>query len=232
MQLSMPNPAWLIAGLLWTTSCGGGSQDVAPADVPAELAALVPQGASGYLHLPSLDALGDVSGRFAQATGMAESPAEEIENMLAASLDLALVRRDRPLAIVFDFEAMAREGFFVGPFSALLVPTDDAEALRSSLKTGERAADAHAGDGYLAVPLHEGYAPGGAPGPLTEGLPAGDVSLRLDLGAVIEAFRPMLETSMDEARTMLTDPAVLGPTAGFEIGPMMDWYLDLSLIHI
>ena len=102
MQLSMPNPAWLIAGLLWTTSCGGGSQDVAPADVPAELAALVPQGASGYLHLPSLDALGDVSGRFAQATGMAESPAEEIENMLAASLDLALVRRDRPLAIVFD----------------------------------------------------------------------------------------------------------------------------------
>lgn len=209
----------VLLGIL--AGCGEGSDAAsssssyaAPALEPAELEALrrlAPADAALIVGLPSIEAadawLTDLGAFFG------ETPKSILEP-LGALAGGPLLRRhvvtDKPIWIALSPLDPAGS-----PAPVLLLPTTDAETLRSILF----GSTLHADGGYVGISADPNYAPGNALAPISEPLPLGPLALRADPARLFALMRPMVE-GMLPLLMASAPPASLGgmdPKAFFDL---------------
>lgn len=218
------NPLLLLL-LASPLACAGGGGDGA---LPADLTVLVPADAVTLIQVRSLAELAE---RAEQIRAVLDADGTPVTaRRLATDLLLssgfsddaaALLDTRRPIAAALTTAAGAAIPFR----RVLLLPARDAEDLATVLRKNWEGLETAIEGGYVAA--HLDGAPRSAAGTsaLLVGLPDGLVSVRADLGALVEQFGPLAEIGLNLVEGEMRDDSAGG---GAEmVPPIMDFLRDL-----
>ncbi|MFQ5845538.1 MAG: hypothetical protein ACE5JG_11190, partial [Planctomycetota bacterium] len=163
-----------------------------PITVPDDPGRLIPSDAWLVAYVPSLDRVEarwrEVVAAFDEEEAQQLNLAEELS--WETGLDAALLDRDRPAVL-----ALSRPfGLGARPLLTLVLPVTDPPVAAAQFReeAGDQATVVSSG-GYVAASMKRGYAPGEATPGIARDLPAGDLSVRLDLRPFADAVRPAVE---------------------------------------
>jgi len=185
----------LALGLLLVAACGRTDEETSPsrtstASSPASsaaapgVAALVPSDANVVVRLASVDRLTEVV-RAVGALANQPAPGDPTMLMLAsAGVTPGQVDRTRPCWIAASVEPGAP-----APAPTFVLPVADPGAVAAAY----RGAYKKTGDGYVAL---SAVAQDGAGSALVDGLPEGDVVVRLDLARLVEDHRAQIDQAL------------------------------------
>jgi len=209
--------------ILFLAAC---APEPAASGLPADFAALVPADATLLVQLRSLSELTEE----AESFRMIAAPEEALLNareLLADMLEpigyadyAASVLLDQPIGLSLSLGAQASE-----PVLTLIVPVRDPGAILARLESEQGGTSARVRGSYVAVSMGEPPAVSDAISPLLDGFPPGLFSMRADLGALVKAFRPIIDVGLAQfaplmQEAMEEDPMPMGDPAEF-----VDWYL-------
>ena len=210
------------SAILLTAACGGEViGGPALASVPDDLAALVPPNTTLYIQLDSLDSLDESQALFTGEFGEQAAFRPVLDQMLGEVMDVDLIDTTRPIGVTIDLSS-AMSG---PPIIAFVVPVRDTDGFLGSLSGPDPSAAAVEGT-YVGVPISPGYVRGEGTNPLTDGLLAGDISVRADLAAIIEVFDPMIQDGIEQMSMEFDDPQMTALAGGMDIAPILDLYVD------
>ena len=214
----------LLLGALFAASSG--AQVPSPsqtAEAPGDLANLLPEEALVYVQLESLERLEEISTTFYELTGSPLELDQLARDMIEAQIGSDQVDPTRPIGMTSD-PSLILTG--ASPISALFLPAKDPSTLAGSLQTGEGRPQAETEGSYVAIPQVEGFTRGTGPSPLTRGLLPGAVSVRAELGTLLETFRPMIDAGLDQLAGMVSSfPGEVG-TSAIELEDLFEIYID------
>lgn len=196
--------------------------------VPAALQVLVPDDASVFAMVASLDEL--------EATG------QKLVDSVMPGMGAMMVNREALVAEVFpgDFDLSAIDatrpiGFALRQISVeadpgfvVMIPTEKPDTLKQFFAE-EGAQLAYKGSaGYLAVTEGETFPTCSTTNPLIERLPAGSLAVASDLDTIFAAMDPMIALGMSEMRMQIGEIREFFPPEQAEaIAGTMELYYDM-----
>ncbi len=197
------------------------------AKVPAEFEALVPPDAAVFIQIRSLEELAAFVGRFQSAgTGEAQSVQDFIASMDLPG-DVSFVDSKGTLGFALKLSSAAPQ-----PVPVFFVPTKDPKAYVESLGLPEgttQVAGSFVGISMSAPSSAQPNAAKGGASKLLQGLPDGLVSVRVDLVAVLQAFRPMIDMMLAMAEQQMDMAmAQAGEEMPFDPTELMALYFDFA----
>jgi hypothetical protein len=194
---------------------------LAPSLQDQDAAHLIPADAIVLLRLGSLQGLADIVTTVSTAAGEATGldPAQILAG-LQLPLDPSTLDLSKPIWMAVAIDPAA-------PVPALtwVAAVKDAVAakrLESDLAGGPMA-PVFQGD-FVGFSMRAGYAVSETPSPLVAAMAPGLVSLHVDLAALVQAFGPIIDMGMKQARMEME--ALPMDQSGFDLAPMMEEYLD------
>lgn len=184
-------------------------------------ARLVPDDAVALVRIESLAALAGLANAFQQLEGEVEpyTPARILADLPypgpAENVDPA-----RPVyfALAFTSDQPAPGMTWIVPLRA---------GVPHGIDNSEGVLTLHAEGDYLAVTDRPGAARPGAPSPLVAALVPGVAALHLDLAALVARFRPLLDTGLRQAETMVAS-LPRDESLSFDPEAIFEWYLELA----
>ncbi len=196
------------------------------AKVPPEFEVLLPPDAAVFIQIRSLEELAAFVGRFQSAAeGKAPSAQEFIASMNLPG-DVSLVDSKGTLGFALKLSSATPQ-----PVPVFFVPTKDPKAYVNSLGLPEgtaQVAGSFVGISMGAPSPAQPNAPGGA-SKLLQGLPDGLVSVRVDLVAVLQVFRPMIDMMLAMAEQQMDMAmAQAGEEVPFDATEVMALYFDFA----
>lgn len=223
----MPIPArslaLAVAAIFAVTGCdsdGSAPSHGEHATTPPELARLVPASSTIFVQIASLDALEGFVRGLGAGDGFTIDPADLLGNAGFTGVDARLVARDRPLGLALTLP----EGALAPEITALL-PVSDVDAFVSGLHPGRGVAQSQ---GYVGLSTAPGYA-AGENGPAIAALPTELFAVRANLGALIEATRPLLDAQLTEGEQMLASLSEPQTQAqGIDTSSVLAMYFDFG----
>jgi len=190
------------------------AQAAAPARAPAAfretVAALSPADAQIVLQCASATRLTAI----AQLAGPSAPPDPLALMCATVGIDAAKMDRTKPLAVAVTFAAN------VPPEMTFILPCADPAAVAAAYKGGS----ATKGD-YVA--LSTAPAPAAAGSRLPEELPAGDVSARVDLAALLALYGPQVDQALKGAHAVTAQIAQASP-GPVDVSSMFDVYFTAA----
>jgi len=170
------------------------------------VAALAPSDAQMVVQCASAARLAAI----AQLAGKAAPPDPLAMLCATVGMDAAQVDRTKPLAIAFTYSAQAP------PELTFILPCADPATFAAAYK-GHSATQG----GYVA--LSTAATPAAAGSRLPAALPAGDLSARVDLAAIVALYRPLIDQGLAGARAFTAQMAKASP-GPVDISSMFDMY--------
>ena len=189
-----------------TSTVGAGT--AAPADT--DLAHLVPQDAFGVLYVPSIDALdakvkaivGSIDADAAKSAPVADA----LQGMFGPAFEQ--VDLSGPIAIAIS----PGDGEKAPPAPTFIVAVRDGAAAKRAFGEPQPGQPVPVLRGrFLALSTSPGFAPGFKASALLDGLPAGDLAVRIDLARAVATFRTQIDGMFDRVRD--ADLGTTGPGA-------------------
>ena len=179
-----------------------------------------------YVQVPSLERLVASALRTRNAFDPKDS-AEPIDaEHLLKDLELpgavAEIDLKRPIAVCWTMGKDPGSS----PQPVFLVPVRSPEAFVKSLAAaGHPVTSVVNGTYVLVAPQSTAIELEPAAAPIALNLPSGDLVARIDLGRLIEQFRPMIDPLLDQVEEAATQAASEAP-GGMNTGPVMGMYMD------
>ena len=186
-----------------------------------DAARLVPADSTVLVRFQSLDALLDLVHAFGPIRG---EPVQSLDaEMLFAGMnfpgDVAAVDRARPLYFAVKIDPNAPM-----PAMSWAVPVKDAAAFQRPIAAlGGMMKCATAGT-YVGVSMLKTYAACTTPSALVTGLRPGVVAVHVDLGKLVQLYRPMIDMGLAQAEAGL-EARETGP---IDVRPMLEMYLGAA----
>lgn len=179
------------------TGPGGGAAAVS---IGGDIQELVPTESIALLHIGSIDDIQDkvrrIVGLF-DADMAAQLDVGDALNQMSGDipgLQPEMIDRTKPMAVAV---VMAMAGGEEQPMPYVILPMKDVDGAVATLKEAGKAAPMHAGDYVDLAPIPSmRFDLGGSR--LGEGMLAGDLSLRVELAALMPMVRPMIEQGINE----------------------------------
>lgn len=192
-------------------------------DAP-ELAALVPDDTFLYFQVSSLGSL-ETSVRKLMKKMAPKAPVEldlveELTGELPIRANYGMIDRERPLGLAFSLPQGMAE-----PQMTLIVPAAQPEAFVDTVKSLRKFTAPKAQGSYVAVPMGTASYSPSVVNSLGEKMPAGTISMRLDVERFVSAYRPMLDQSLDRAENMM---ALQTSEQDFGAAAVLDSYFGLA----
>lgn len=193
-------------------ACGGDGADAAKAALTPDIAALVPNDAVVLVHVTSFDTLQRKVDEIARA---ADAEGADVSRTLEMSgIPDELVDRGKPLAVAVSLLDMGQQKM---PAPTFIVPVTDPDQAKSSTQGIAGSSGSH-----VAVTM--GRQPDTGSNTLARELPAGDISIRVDLRSLLAAYRPMLEGFLSADGLAALDPSAALDTSQKKIvDNMLGW---------
>jgi len=181
-----------------------------PATAASALADLVPKNTVAFFQAPSLERAASCIGRLSAA--FEPSHAEELDaEALMALAEIpgaaSTVDSARPIGVCL----VLGEGAEATPLPVFLVPVRDADGYLKSVEQPGSPMKGVARGGYVCVGMGAAPELPTAPAAIAQGLLPGDLSVRIDLGRMIEQFRDPIEEGLNE---MESEVAAAGAVSG------------------
>ncbi|MBK7644961.1 MAG: hypothetical protein IPJ19_18275 [Planctomycetes bacterium] len=199
-------------------------QTPAPAAASVTLADLVPHGTIAFVQVPSLDRAAQFAQRMLETFQPGGGPPMSGAVLLAMTglrCDSTAIDATRPIGVC----VVLGEQSGGQPMPTVLIPVKDADAFLKSVEQPGAPWKGTAKGGYVSLGL--GLAPEipGVPAAIANGMPAGEVAARLDLGRLIEQYRDQIDEGLNQVESLGSS---LPPSAaGVNPAPMMGAYADL-----
>jgi len=160
-----------VPGVQAATASGGSGSDVAP-----DAAALVPVDADIVARVSSIDRLDEIVAEIGNAMKKPMPGSLVMQVAMMSGVDPKLIDTTRPAMVAVRLPEGAPR-----PLITFILPVSDPSKVDAKATRG----------GYVAVTRDPGYKEGGSK--LTDALPAGDYVMRVDLGRLLERYRPMID---------------------------------------
>ncbi|MDF1798750.1 MAG: hypothetical protein P1V81_06205 [Planctomycetota bacterium] len=244
----MQAPKSLLAIAAATLLClPGSAQDSRPADAPAAPVALATTATPGTSVPAAMKVLvPDDATIFAMT-----SPLSELERVVASiaedvNPDMAgMVSVDMLLQLAmppgFDGSAIDRSrpvGVAVGPISMAaepqiyaLIPTANPDAIKAALPGGAERYATRVSDGYIGVTMGLAYGNSTGASSLLQNMPAGLITVNVDMETLLTDFRPMIDFGLQMARMQMESASeeinAASGYPGMDIVEMMEVYFGM-----
>lgn len=184
---------------------------------------LIPADATVLVRFDSLSALADLGNAFARAAGeTARLDAGQILTAMQCPLDVAALDLGRPVWFAVAIDAAAPV-----PSMTWVAAVKDAPAAR------QLEADLQGGPfepvfqgEFVGFSMRPGYVAADQANPLLAAMAPGLVSVHVDLGRLMQAFGPILDMGMQQARMQAESAVLEQETGGFDLAPLMESYFD------
>lgn len=184
---------------------------------------LIPADATVLVRFDSLSALADLANAFASAAGeTARLDAGQILTAMQCPLDVAALDLGRPVWFAVAIDAAAPV-----PSMTWVAAVKDAPAAR------QLEADLQGGPfepvfqgEFVGFSMRPGYVAADQANPLLAAMAPGLVSVHVDLGRLMQAFGPILDMGMQQARMQAESAVLEQETGGLDLAPLMESYFD------
>lgn len=195
-----------------------------PLPVQTEDAArLIPADATILVRFDSLSGLADLANSFVAAVGMEERlDAATMVAQMKCPLDASALDLGKPIwfAVAIDPAAPVPAMTWVAAVKDAVA----AKRLQEELHGGPY--DLLFQGEFVGFSMRPDYAAAAEPSPLVAAMAPGLVSLHVDLGALMQAFGPVLDMGLQQARMQMESTALEQETGGFDLAPLMESYFD------
>ena len=203
------------------------ASSVALAAQEDDAAWLVPSDATVLVRLESAQAWNELVRAFAPLAGEAAAQHDlqaVLDGMASPSKPGAKGEKPRidpaqPLYLAVTLDPSA------GQFVTLVAPVTNGQPFRLMPTVGPTENAVRGG--YTGVSNRPGYAANSAPNALLSELPAGLVSVHIDLETLVAAYRPLIDMGLGQFEAML-DQAPVDDEMPFDVKPMMAVYLGAA----
>ncbi len=167
------------------------------ADVPQELAALVPADAFLYAQVASIDRVDGLVASFVGAFALPFEAPESLRDLLGQAIEgrMDMIDGTRPLGVALSLH----DDPTAQPIPTIIVPVEFPAAFLASLMSQPANAKPALGEGYVAIPLGPKYTRATTPPAVVEKIPSGDFAVRVDLAKLLRAHRAEIEQMMSMA---------------------------------
>ncbi len=179
---------WFLVGLLsLVVACGQDdpsdwaalAEAFGTQNIDSDLASLLPADTHIVVLARSIQNIDNITGLIG---AMFQEDVEYKSRMGLVGIDAKVIDPNRPLAVAFRLEKI---GSMPRPVATVILPVADPAAVAKSAHPMFKSKEV--GGSYVALSQDPNYAAGSSK--LVSGMPAGDVVIRVDLGAAVELFR-------------------------------------------
>ncbi len=197
------------------------AQNSAPSDA---LAKLVPEGTAVYVQAPSLDRLGAAVKKVIGAFDKEKASSFDLDAMIREGglpVSPANIDHSKPLAFCLVLpETQGGE-----PSPAVLLPSANPDALVKEVSGAGMPFKTSVDSGYVTLSMAPDAKKAAAPAAIATGLPAGEISVRVDVKRLVAHFRPMIDMGLAQIQMAM---ASMPPEAtnGIDVAPMLKLYSD------
>ena len=188
------------------------------------LAKLVPEGTAVYVQAPSLDRLGAAIKKVVGAFDKEKAQSFDLDAMIREGglpVSPANIDHGKPLAFCLVLpETQGGE-----PSPAVLLPSANPDALVKEVSGAGMPFKTSVESGYVTLTMAPEAKKGAGPAAIATGLPAGEISARVDVKRLVAHFRPMIDMGLAQLQMAM---ASMPPEAtnGMDVGPMLKLYSD------
>jgi hypothetical protein len=197
------------------------AQNSAPSDA---LAKLVPEGTAVYVQAPSLDRLGAAVKKIVGAFDKEKAQSFDLDAMIReGGLPVSPANIDHGKPLAFCLVLPATQGGEPSP--AVLLPSSNPDALVKEVSGGGMPFKTSVDGGYVTLTMAPDAKKSAGPAAIATGLPAGEISARVDVKRLVAHFRPMIDMGLAQMQMAM---ASMPPEAtnGMDVGPMLKLYAD------
>lgn len=188
------------------------------------LAKLVPEGTAVYVQAPSLERLGAAIQKIVGAFDKEKAQSFDLDAMIREGglpVSPANIDHGKPLAFCLVLpETQGGE-----PSPAVLLPSANPDALVKEVSGAGMPFKTSVENGYVTLSMAPDAKKSAGPAAIATGLPAGEISARVDVKRLVAHFRPMIDMGLAQLQMAMTS---MPPEAtnGMDVGPMLKLYSD------
>lgn len=230
MLRTLASSILVLSSLVFGFSCSPGGAGITLAmqksvDVPNDMALLVPEGSVAYVHFASIADLEQTARTLMKAVEPGFEENFEITEILQAIgiENASLIDSEEPLGLAVLFAAGTPE-----PTPIVILPATDPGALAEKGTASPMIASVQVAGSYVGFSMGPDYTKNDKPCSLTSDLPEGQAAARIDVGQLIQNFRPLIDGGMQEMTDQASEMSEMMASGGapFDIGKIMDAYID------
>lgn len=217
--LRRPAPAALLLAFVLAFA-----PDVRAQTAPAgdALAKLVPEGTAVYVQAPSLERLGNAMRKIIAAFDKEKAQTFDIDAMLEeGELPLSPKNIDHQKPLAFCLVLPATQGGQPAP--VFLLPATSPDALVKDIAATGMPFQTSVSGSYVTVSMSPGAKPGTTTAAIANGMPAGEISARIDLKRLVAHFRPMIDMGLSQMQ-MAMAAASQQAAGGMDVAPILKLY--------
>jgi general secretion pathway protein G len=217
---------WLGSTLCYFSASFAFAQD---SGSPADFAGAVPTDAFALVRLRSARELTQrieevrVKGAISEQALDEQALLRIILDDVKIKCDAALIDATRPIGLAFSFAMNSPE-----PVPTIILPATDAKALTDSLVSGDTQVSAQPSGSYVALSMRAATARGDKPSRVARGDPAGILTARVDLAAIVTKFRPVIDMGLDQLEQMADSGRMKSTNQPFDMSEMVEMYAEFG----